>query len=379
MNGNQVPDDVVSRSGGGFRIDHAEGKIISKYTCGVAMLLAPFYACASFIAGPTNSDSWGPTHYAAVDVAGIFYFILGLLLIHCTLMEWEKGRNDLTWLSLVCIAFGTNLFFYAFVEPAFSHVYSFFLVALSLFLAIRSRRGPWNMWSLFLFATSNALIVLIRPVDIIAVLALYALLFVAAPNLLGSKRVWLVQGLMFFIISAPQMLYWKHVFGEWVVYSYAGEGFTNWAAPKIAEVLAAPLNGLLPHAPVFALLPLGLWAIHQRDRIMALIFAAMFALILYTCAAWHSWHFGCAYGMRPLVQYTPFLALGLYALFCWAKDHRVGLLHGAMPMIVLICFVNYRFMLYKEICYPGETWDWKYYGRELAETFFGSLPTEHYR
>jgi hypothetical protein len=47
--------------------------------------------------------------------------------------------------------------------------------------------------------------------------------------------------------------------------------------------------------------------------------------------------------------------------------------------MLMVCFVNYRFMMYKETCYPGDVWEWGYFGRELAETFFGALPKNDYR
>ena len=379
MRGTAISAEVLRVSGQGFSVDVERDKILTKYTCGAAILEFPFFLVGHALAGADETDAWGPSFHKAIEVGGIFYFTLGLVLIYLTLRRWRLASVGLLLLCIACVAFGTNTFFYAFVEPGFSHVYSFFLVALSLYLAVRSREHGLKGSALWAFAISNALIILIRPLDMIAVLAVYALIFIDNRNVLGSVRLWLVQTVTALIVALPQMLYWKYAFDKWIVYSYGDEGFIYWASPKLAEVLASPFNGLLPHAPVFILLPLALVVMYRQKRPTALLFTILFALIIYSCASWHSWHFGCAYGMRPLVQYTPFLAICLLVLFAWAKEHKPHILNGAVSILLLLCFINFRYMMYREPCYPGGYWDWKYYGRELAETFFGSLPTDQYR
>ena len=379
MSGTSISADVLRVSGNGFQVDADRDKIMTKYTCGVAILELPFFLAGHALAGDDETDAWGPTFHKAIEIGGIFYFTLGLVLVYLTLRRWGVASIGLRLLCIASIAFGTNAFFYAFVEPGFSHVYSFFLVALSFYLAVRSREQGLKGMALWAFAVSNSLIILIRPLDIIAVLSVYALIFIDNRNVLGSIRLWLVQGVTALIVALPQMLYWKYAFDNWIVYSYGDEGFIYWASPKFAEVLASPNSGLLPHAPVFILLPVALVIMYRQRRSTAILFTAMFALVIYSCASWHSWHFGCAYGMRPLVQYTPFLAICLLVVFKWAAEHKPHVLHGSVSIILLLCFINYRYMMYREPCYPGGDWDWKYYGRELAETFFGSLPTDKYR
>lgn len=80
------------------------------------------------------------------------------------------------------------------VELESPSAHSFFLVALSLYLAVRSREHGLNGVALWVFAVSNALIIFSRPLDIIAVLAVYAL-FTSfdSRNVLGYVRLWLVQ------------------------------------------------------------------------------------------------------------------------------------------------------------------------------------------
>lgn len=379
MRGSSVDPDVLVSSGSGFEVDNVSDRILTRYTYGTALLELPFYLVAEIIEGYGVADQMSKTHHAAIEVSGVFYFTLGLLLIAFGLIRLGASFNFVTVLTLLCIAFGTNTFFYAYVEPGYSHVYSFFLVALSLYLVLNANGKGLRTVELALLAASNALVMVIRPTDLIAVFALYALLFIRSPDLIRSKRLWFAQVLAGLLFAFPQLLYWRFVHGDWLVYSYGDEGFTNWASPKILEVLASPKNGLFPHAPAFVLLPFALIVMIKLHGRMGWAVLSMFALVLYSCASWHSWYFGCSYGMRPLVQYTPFLAVCLWVMFDQIRKKRPAIWFGMVPLIVLLCFMNYRFMMYKEVCYPGSEWNWKYYGRELTETFFGDLPKENYR
>jgi hypothetical protein len=47
--------------------------------------------------------------------------------------------------------------------------------------------------------------------------------------------------------------------------------------------------------------------------------------------------------------------------------------HGALPVVFIVCFVNYRAMLQYGGCYVTEQWDWVPYGRNLLEAFFGHV------
>ncbi|MBK8497229.1 MAG: hypothetical protein IPL52_00060 [Flavobacteriales bacterium] len=173
------------------------------------------------------------------------------------------------------------------------------------------------------------------------------------------------------IVALPQTIYWRFARGSWVVYSYGDEGFSNWASPYLAEVLLAPENGLLPYAPAFLLLPCALVVLFRQERATAwLLFVLLFAVI-YSCAAWHVWTFGCSYGLRPLVQYTPFLAMGLWALIDRWRNHASSVRFVVVSLLVLPCIVNYLAMLHYDVCYSSGSWDWGPWARNIFEAFLG--------
>ncbi|MBK8340367.1 MAG: hypothetical protein IPK99_10440 [Flavobacteriales bacterium] len=369
-----VKDSVVELAGNGYSLDRERDRIVTKYTYGTALLMAPFFLAAELVEGFGNSDGWSRTHHQAMEVAGLFYWTIALVLLALALRRWQPTGNGVALLVLGCVAFGTNTFYYAYRYPAFSHVYSFFLVALSFYAIHADGRAPMRRAMRWLFIVANALIVVVRPIDGLAVLALYALLWVARPGLLLSWRLYGAQAVLGVLFAGPQLLYWKFVHGSWLFYSYGEEGFTHWAEPKWMEVLFSPHNGTLPYAPAFLLLPFGIAVLFVRARATAWTLSLLLLFVVYSCAAWHAFHFGCAFGMRPLVQYTPFLAIALWSLFTWMGERWRSVGYGAAPLLVLVCFVNYRMMLEFEACYMGDDHDWLPFGRTLFQAFFGRAP-----
>jgi hypothetical protein len=369
-----IKDEVAEFAAHGFTIDRARDRIITKYTCGVAYFQLPGYLVAEMIEGYGVSDGWTRTHHQTVQITGVALWVLGLCLVAAALRRWRPTRNSIALIVLACVAFGTNSFYYAFRSPGYSHVYSFFLVALAMYCIYADE--PGGMWKRmrWTFVGANALLFLIRPVDAIAVLALYGLLWTRHPYVFRSARLYLEQVGIGLLICLPQLAYWKYVHGTWIHYSYVGEGFSNWASPMFAEVLMAPRNGLMPHSPAYFLLPFCIAALFLRDRRVGLLLLIAFVSILYSCAAWHDWQFGCGYGMRPLVQYTPFLAMGLWVLFSRIHTRLPALWHSAIPILVLVCFINYRAMLEYDACYIGHWWEWEWYTRNILKAFLGKAP-----
>ncbi|MEO8590301.1 MAG: hypothetical protein ABI432_13085 [Flavobacteriales bacterium] len=373
MHAATVSDSLVALGGYGFEVDRERDRIVTKYTYGTALLELPFFLVAEAIEGFGATDGWTRTHHQAIEVSGIFYWTAGLLLIALALRRWWPSTIGIALLVLVGIAFGTNTFYYAFRSAGYSHIYSFFLVAVGLYAIYADRGGPMRRWLRWVFVIANALIVLIRPIDAMAVLALMLLLLIERPALFRSLRLYAEQFVAAALVVLPQLFYWKFVHGSWVVYSYGDEGFSAWASPHWKEVLLAPMNGLNPHAPLFALLVPGLVVMARHDKRTTWVVGGVVLVALYSIASWWQWYFGCSYGMRPMVQYTPFLAMGLWALFSWARARVPMWLHGAVPLLVLLCFVNYRAMLQYGCCYDGEAWDWIPYGRNILEAFFGKV------
>jgi hypothetical protein len=358
-------DSARAMHDSGYKLDRVHDRVITKYTYGTALFHLPFYLIAEFLAGGDERDEWSVTHQQAIAVAGIFYWTSGLLFLGLALRRRWSPSAGLLILVLGCVAFGTNSFYYAFRQPGYSHMVSFFLSSLSLFAIWNGPPGALRPTMLLLFAFACAALVVVRPFDAVLSLGLMGLLFVERPVMVRTWRTWTMMAAAFILLLVPQMMYWYHAQGRYLLYSYGDEGFRNWARPFLAEVLMSPTNGLVPHAPVLFFVPFGLLALWYRSRGIVVVLVVVICAALYGFAAWHAWHFGCSYGMRPFIEYVPLAAIALLGLFMWLRSRAAPVLHGLVPLLVLLCFVNYRAML--------EYQTWVPYGENLIEAFFGGV------
>jgi hypothetical protein len=306
-------------------------------------------------------------------LSGCFYWTLGLVFLGSALQRWWRSPLWMILLVLGCVAFGTNTFYAGFRQPGFSHAVSFFLVALALHIVWRDRDTPLRSGEQWTFAFACGALVIVRTFDAVLVVFLCLLLLDRRRELLRSWRWYARMGAVLVVLAGPQLAYWSFVHGTPIVYTYGQEGFDHWASPRVTEVLLAPENGLLPHAPVLVLVPFGLAALWTRAKALVLLITGTFILAIYSFGAWHAWHFGCSYGMRPFVQFTPLAAMPLLALFTWSYAHARALLHGLLPLIGLLCFMNYRAMLQYEGCFNGDSWDWLRFSENLVDAFFGGV------
>src|SRR5690554_4943446 len=78
FDGNRMPEDIVEKTGDGFSIDD-QGKIITRYTTGVAIMQAPFFLAIHSLQGLSGQEQDGFSgiyHYVS-SIAAIFYAFMG--------------------------------------------------------------------------------------------------------------------------------------------------------------------------------------------------------------------------------------------------------------------------------------------------------------
>lgn len=326
-----------------------KGEVVIKYTCGVAIFYAPFFVL-SHIAAHTfnyNTSGFSTPYYYGIMLCGVFWSVVGIWLLYRLLRQQFSNKTAI--LTTLAICAGTNYFFYATKWMGMSHIYSFVLVAgLSLLL-----RRYYERRSVSLAAVIGALtglLVLIRPTDILLLL-FFVLIDISSKDAL-KKRMQLIARQPADLLLAvaclvcvfiPQLLYWKEMTGHWVHYSYAGESFVYWRAPKIGAVLFDTQNGLFVYAPILLMVAAGLFTKDTRANNVAVWPVLLIGTYLF--ASWWAWWFGAAYGHRCYIELLPLFALpmasaidgigkksitmqrALYALMAIAIVYNIGLTH----------------------------------------------------
>jgi hypothetical protein len=363
----QFPKGIDTTLGQGFKLNLATNTVETKYPYGTALLQAPFWGVAQWLSPDKNGFSLAVRK--AIDVAGVTYFVLGLMLLFATLRRHFSVLAVL--LALALLVWGTNLWYYAIIETGMSHVYSFFAFALLLWLVSRGSTSgadqpPRSRCEVLGIAAALALISVLRPINI--VLALPLLLWPANPaagwsqqlRKIGNWRNAVALAVAMLVFWLPQLLYYKYARGSYFVYSYGQEGFPYVFSPRLAEVWFAPNNGALLYNPllVLVLVP-GIWLLRRRSGWWGGLAALTWLAASYLYAAWWAYALGCGYGGRGFVELYPVLAWPLAAL---AENILVRRRVLVAALCVALAWYNMRLSDNLDRCfYAKSDWDWQSY------------------
>lgn len=365
FDGAAVPDSLPAKLGRGFHVT-ADGKIVTKYPIGVAVLQAPFFMATHYLVAPAlghAQDGFSPPYHKMVDVAAWAYLLLGLLIMGKVLGAYFKP--PITWAVLLCFLLGTNLLYYYAVESGMSHVYSFFLVSALLRLTqVAHRRGKIDPWLGLAMGIVAALLVMTRFTN--GLLLSVVLLWEVGHRAALRQRLQLIlssKGALLALVGplaliGMQMGYYFYVSGHPLHYAYGGEGF-DWTHPSLLRVWLSPHNGLLPYSPMVVVGLAGLgWMIRHRiaGGWHGLV---LFLLASYVFSCWWQWYFGCAYGARSFVEYYPLLMVAAGYIFQWLARLQLRWRIAGWGLLVLVMAVNAKNSYLYKRCYLGTgDWDW---------------------
>jgi len=303
------------------------GNQVQKMTLGNSLLWTPFFLAAHGYAhfSEYKADGYTLPYSIAIFIAGLFYLAVGLIFLNKTLKFYF---SDLTIaLVMILLVFGTNLLHYAVIEPGMSHVYSFCLFSIYLFVTIKWSTTP--SWSNSIkLGLLTGLIILVRPSNIIVVLVplLWGVngikSFKAKLQIIFKNRFRIISAaLIALLVFGLQIIYWKSVTGDLLYYSYGDEGFF-FLHPHILDGLFSYRKGWLVYTPVMLFALFGFW--YLRKQIPASIAPVLIFLIIniYLVFSWWCWWYGGSYGARILVESYAFLSLPLAAVIQKISEKR---------------------------------------------------------
>jgi len=306
------------------------GSYVFKMTMGLSVMYAPFFFTANALAGPLgyNTGGYSTPYRFAIVMAALFYLLLGLIFLARVLRFYFS--ETVTALTVLAIGLGTNLFWYSTFEPGMSHVYTFFLASVFLYLIILWHRRSTIMRTI-LIGLVIGLLTLIRPVNVL--MALF-FIFYDVKNLQGLKE----KGLLFwqkrlqvlfivllgFLVLLPQFIYWKTVTGHWVYYSYGKEGFF-FLHPQIINVLFSFRKGWFVYTPVMFFAVIGIYFLFKKHKQFFLPVMVLSVVYLYVVSSWWCWWYGGSLGQRELIDIYPVMAFPLAAIISWISSRKAWL------------------------------------------------------
>lgn len=335
-------------------VNGTDGKRVIKYTSGLALLWAPFFFLAHWIAQWLGypADGFSLPYQLVLSYAGILWAITGLLLLRKILIRYFD--DIVTSVTLLLIGIGTNYFqLTAFDGTLLSHNFLFTLYALLVYSTIRWYERPGYGHS-FLIGLSCGLITLIRPSEVICVLI----------PLLWNTTSWRQFTFRFKIlkfcfihlaafilpalaVGAVQLIYWKTTSGNWLFYSYVnpGEGF-RFFPPYIFEFLFSFRKGWFIYTPVMIFAFIGFYHLYKWGKSWNLAIITFILLDIWIISAWSCWWYaGGSFSSRAILPAYVLLSLPLSAFTERIMGGRLKWMAAgfALLLILLNLFQTWQF------------------------------------
>lgn len=299
------------------------GKRINKYFPGVAILWVPFFAGSHYYALNTHfkADGYSLPYQMGVYAGALFYLWLGLFFLRL-ILQLKNTSYPIILLVQIIMALGTPILNYVHFDASFVHVYAFALINIFFYLLLRythSNKPVFIVLSGFLLG----LIVLMRPVNIMAVL----LIFLCFSSLKEMKNWWsnlfsvdgkhVLLGFLSFVgVAMFAPLLWKWQTNHFFIWGYQGESF-NFLSPTVFNFLFSFRKGLFIHTPILGVLffaAVFVW-LRAKKYYQVGTFIVVSYIIVYVLSSWWSWYYGTSFGSRPSIDYYVIFALMTAHLF----------------------------------------------------------------
>lgn len=364
-----IHGDLKHEAGAGAYINDTQQGRVRKYPVGVAVMELPFFLIADVVVRAQGGPRTGyeQPYHVAIALTGVLSIFIGLFVLRRLLLTW--GTNDATvaWVVLL-LAGGTSMTYGAAMSSAYSHHWSFMVVACFM-RAVQRAFGERRDKSLLAAAFWLGVIALLRPVNVVVVIA--APLVIASstslPGLLRMfrARTWLFAFVACALVSGLQPLAWWLQCGHWFAWSYGDEGF-HWSRPEVWNVLFSPMRGFFFWWPAMLALIPGTVLLWRRSRREGLLFIGYFILLIYITSAWWSWYYGDGFGMRPLIDHFPVFALPIAAFLGALRGGPKRVVMGVCGMLIALHTVQ-TWQYEKGIIHP-HSMSWRKYSAVFLRT-----------
>ena len=298
-----------------------EGHTYNKYSPGIAILQTPFFligaTAAYFMGYPV--DGYSPPFEVLFMIGSLFYSIIGIILFSSFLRQLLPGKERVLHWFVPAFYVSTSLLFYNTNTLGFTHHYTFFLFGAFTWLLMKLKNDLTPKY-LVVSGVVLGLITLVRPTNILVILIL--------PFILGSKentiaffkelfsnkfKPFLRGTLGFLTMVLILFSIWKWQSGNWIMWSYNGEGF-NFFSPALFENLFGFRIGLLLQNPIVILAIFGGILLVKKDRFLGQWWWIYCFVNAWVISSWWCWDYESIYGNRPFTEHLFFLLIPIIFL-----------------------------------------------------------------
>ncbi len=325
------------------------GASIIKYSSGTAILYAPFFFIAHWLAPVLGypADGLSAPYQLAVLIGGMVWSIIGIIVFSKTLRRYFDVFTSSVLLLLIIL--GTNYFqLTAYDGTLLTSNFLFTFYALIVYYTIKWHDDPKLKYAICL-GTACGFIVLIRPSEVVGILI---------PVLwnIHDKESWknkmllikryflhvLIAGACIVLVFLPQLIYWKSVSGNYLFYSYvnAGEGF-DFLAPYTMKFLFGFRKGWFVYTPVMIVAGIGFYYLYKKNS--GLFYAILiFSIIdIYVVSSWTCWWYaGGSFSSRSLLPAYTVLAFPLGYFIDALRNFRTPFKYAWTGILLLLVVLN---------------------------------------
>lgn len=298
---------------------HSSGNKVMKYPIGQALVMLPAFGIAHAISSNSDAvpaDGFSLPYQRAIGIWLFCWALLGLILFRRVLLFYFEDK--VVAVALLLLVLATNYLDFSSIDQGMSHSTLFTLYSFLIWLTHHYyQRGK----IIYLISASLVcgLMTLIRPTEIISLLIPLGWGVSSWPSFVDRIRQhasqWkrlLIGSVLFIAVVGIQVLYWKWVSGDWIVYSYEDQGF-SFLHPHIKDYMFGFRAGWITYCPTMLLAFLGL-PFFLKVKPVNWVVPIFFLLNLYIVSAWDIWW----YGGRAMIQSYPILFFCVAALIQWS-------------------------------------------------------------
>lgn len=329
----------------------ASGNYVMKYSMGQAIQYMPSFFVAHIWATLSNkypADGFSFPYQICISIGSLLIAFLGLFYLRKNLLFYFS--EEITSLGMIAIVVGTNYLNYAAIDGAMTHNGLFTIYSILIYNTIRFYKKPTYKNGL-LIGLLVGLAALTRPTEIISCLipVLWGLNFFDLDCLKNRLQVFKVHftKMMLAIIcclavGSLQLIYWKYVSGDWIVYSYQDQGF-SWLSPHIIKAATDFECGWFIYTPLMMFGILGFIPLISGNKKLFFPTIIYSSLFIYIAFSWDIWCYGGSLGQRSVVQAYAILIFPLCAFLAWVLQLNRFVKIWFFALIALFCYVNVWF------------------------------------
>ena len=324
-------------------------QIVLRNPIGVSVLMFPFFILAhglTLLMETYEADGYSMFYQVFMLCSTLTYAVLGIFLTYKILIK--KFEKNIAILSLIAITFGCGILFYTTAEATYSHVYSFFAIALFIYLVINEKKLKKRMPYYFILGLNLSLIFLCRNVNILIIIFYLLYNFKNIKTKIHYKKI-LPMLLGFILLMIPQMIYWKIQGGHLLLNTYKFQNnictynsyfcfrehfeflhrhlINNWFSVK---------KGLFYYYPVMVYALCGFFWLKKYYKKAFLSIICFLIPMVYVIVSWSQWWYGFSFGQRAYIDYMAIFAILIATTLSAIKDNLNKKIYYASVIYMLV-------------------------------------------